>query len=741
MGIIQHGFKSEAHQFTISESADIFDMMSDALYSDRFRAIVRELSTNAVDAHIEADNMVPFHVHLPTDKEPSFWIRDFGIGLSPEDIKQIYCSYFESTKRTENKLTGQFGLGSKTPLAYVNSFTVTSYFNGQRTRWIVRRNDRIPEIYEEQQSSRTDQHNGLKIQFAVPPKDHSKFYTAAREVYPYFDLQPEFIDCKFTIEKPVYTLSNKRGQACNWGISKDRTSRVIMGGVAYELSDEFDLYQIDLYVPNGSFKMTPSRESLRYIDDTKKRIHGLIEAASIEAHQMLDEQYKRDFNTLFEKTKWLTSISESDSSICRSWTRKADHEHIQALRKWSSDRLIRFALVGHYINIFQNNDKIKHEQKEIVDQKIRDGIYNIDPQTDPSAYRQAIHDEPFEFVFLRHLTRNRSGNYKFKEEDCIIYEFNSSTGQNDITLIVHDGTVKKRIHAITNAYRVNTNRDIYLLNVHDPQYIEDIKDFGLPCEVKLLSELPVPPPEQRLKKPQDPNHVVVPRSVGCFIYNENAMKYQTHNDLTGIKYFIPLKTEGNSIIQTAGLNSVQRRLLDDLLRIIRSSRNEIIYIKEQYLDRYTYLHNFFDYVKVFFAMQLANDKKLAEATVLGYYASTYTNWNFRRVCESLREVTMCEYNKTLTASEKPAINLEILKHPIFASWVGLGVNTIQQGINKFSEYYRIIESYCPDVLTPYDKEFQKKLREFREEFPYLFFDPHQMVQYAFGLKVNPWETK
>ena len=738
MTIIQHGFKSAPHQFTISESADIFDLMSDALYSDRFKAIVRELSTNAVDAQIEANNMVPFHVHLPTIEDPSFWIRDFGIGLSTEDIKKVYCSYFESTKRTDDKLTGQFGLGSKTPLAYVNSFTVTSYFNGQRNRWIVRRNDRIPEIYEEQQPSSTDQHNGLKIQFAVPPKDHCKFYTAAAEVYPYLELQPNFIGCDFAVRKPVYTLFNT-GKACTWGIGEERKSRIVMGGVAYALSDEFNQYQIDLYVPNGTFKMTPSRESLRYIDDTKKKIHELIEAAAIEAHSILDTLYNEDFESLFDETKWLDSISVSNSSICDTWMRKMHNEHTHKIHQWHAGRTIQITWVNN-INIAQNSTQIKHEKKKLVDQKIKDRIYNLAPKADYTSYEKAIHEEPFEYVFMRQLTRNRSGNYKFQETDCIRYNFAPKTGQtNDITLVVHDGTVKNRINAIANAYRIDTNRNIYLLNVNDPQFIEDIKEFGLPCEVKLLSELPVPPPEPKSKKSKDPNHVAVPRSVGCFAYNEKSCKYETHNDLTGVKYFIPLKTDGNTIVNDAGLSQLQRNVLDALLKLIRNNKDEIIYIKEQYLDRYTTLENFFDHARSVITKILANDKRFAEAVMLGHYAVHYTDWNFRKVCETLREITMCEYNKTITSSEKPKINSKILKHPIFASWVGSGVTTIQQGITKFVEQYNVIELYCPGVLKPYDKEFQKKLRVFRNQNPYLFFDHHQIAQHAFKIDVNPFK--
>ena len=69
-------------EFRIRNSAKAFKILSDGLYSNKIRAIVRELSCNAVDSHVAADKEnVPFEVHLPTMLEPWFSVKDFGIGL------------------------------------------------------------------------------------------------------------------------------------------------------------------------------------------------------------------------------------------------------------------------------------------------------------------------------------------------------------------------------------------------------------------------------------------------------------------------------------------------------------------------------------------------------------------------------------------------------------------------------------------------------------------------------------
>ena len=59
-------------------------------------------------------------------------MQDFGIGLSPADINDVFTVYFKSTKDNSNETVGAFGLGAKTPFSYTDQFTVTSVYNGER---------------------------------------------------------------------------------------------------------------------------------------------------------------------------------------------------------------------------------------------------------------------------------------------------------------------------------------------------------------------------------------------------------------------------------------------------------------------------------------------------------------------------------------------------------------------------------------------------------------------------------
>jgi len=117
--------------FTILFNSKAFRVLSDTLYENKIGAIVREISCNANDAHVQANKAdQEFIIHLPDNFEPWFSVRDFGKGLSASDIKNVFTVYFASTKDQSNECTGMLGLGAKTPFSYTDQFTVTSYQNG-----------------------------------------------------------------------------------------------------------------------------------------------------------------------------------------------------------------------------------------------------------------------------------------------------------------------------------------------------------------------------------------------------------------------------------------------------------------------------------------------------------------------------------------------------------------------------------------------------------------------------------
>jgi hypothetical protein len=275
-------------EFRIRNSAKAFNILSSGLYANKIRAIIRELSCNAVDSHVAAGNKdTPFDVHLPNSLEPWFSIRDYGTGLSHEQVTNIYTTYFESTKTDSNEFIGALGLGSKSPFSYTDNFTVTAVKNGIKGVYTAFINEQgVPSIAKMMEEETTDP-AGVEVKFSVNDRwDFNKFHDEARGVYKYFKQRPVVsgvTDFKFS--EPEYKDKDivpgvhvkNEGSNCiaimgNIAYPIDIPNKSDLGDVAILLSCglvmEFDIGELDFQA---------SREGLSYIPQTIDAIKRKLE--------------------------------------------------------------------------------------------------------------------------------------------------------------------------------------------------------------------------------------------------------------------------------------------------------------------------------------------------------------------------------------------------------------------------------------------------------------------------------
>jgi hypothetical protein len=114
--------------------------MRNNIYTQKDKAPVREYTSNCVDEHRKHGITVPVKININhTTSIVSF--QDFALGLSDEDIRNIYGFYFRSTKEGNNDGIGGFGVGSKSFFALeeegLEAFYVESNFEGTMTRYMV----------------------------------------------------------------------------------------------------------------------------------------------------------------------------------------------------------------------------------------------------------------------------------------------------------------------------------------------------------------------------------------------------------------------------------------------------------------------------------------------------------------------------------------------------------------------------------------------------------------------------
>lgn len=187
---------SARKNFSIEATSKAFKILSSNLYSNKIRAIVRELSCNAVDAHNLNNNLDNFDVWVPTRIDPRFIIRDYGPGLSDKDMIELYTTYFASTKTESNDYIGALGLGSKSPFSYTDTFNVVSYHNGIArgyTAMIDNGQPSIMQVFEEPMTP--DDKPGIKITVPVKEQDIFKWEYEIKYVYRAFSrVRPRFVN-------------------------------------------------------------------------------------------------------------------------------------------------------------------------------------------------------------------------------------------------------------------------------------------------------------------------------------------------------------------------------------------------------------------------------------------------------------------------------------------------------------------------------------------------------------------
>ncbi|MGL6227929.1 MAG: hypothetical protein ACRC3J_01805 [Culicoidibacterales bacterium] len=290
----------EMSGFKIATSAKAFRILSSNLYKYKIRAVIRELSCNAVDGHIAlaATGVEPskqFDVTIPTPITNNFIVRDYGIGMSHDDIMNLYTTYFASTKSNSNDFVGALGLGSKSPFSYTDTFTITSWFGGVKRVYTAFIKDGEPNIAMNYEAE-SDEPTGIEINVPVFD-DFDEWSKEAARVYSAFDeYQPNFLNKKIYYTKLI--------EGVNYNTHYAAGMYANMGGVIYPIPVEFyDKCIVALHAANsmymlnfklGELDITPSREELSLDDDTIAAIRARFVAVDKTDYEKIDKILAQD---------------------------------------------------------------------------------------------------------------------------------------------------------------------------------------------------------------------------------------------------------------------------------------------------------------------------------------------------------------------------------------------------------------------------------------------------------------
>jgi len=252
-------------------------MLLTDLYSDQILAVIREYSTNARDSHKEAGITRPIEVTLPNLMSPFFKVRDYGVGLSADEVVNIYSKYGSSTKRESNDFNGMLGLGCKSALTYTNQFTVVSVKDGEKITVVIARSGNVPTLEIVDKQAGVNEPNGVEVQVPVKPNDARSFEQKARHIYSFWADDSVLLNGKKPDAINLKYVTSTIGTTTDIGHDV-----VVMGGVPYPVQRKlftgnrpYPQFDVVAFVNIGEVAFTPSREALMYTKHTESTVEGI----------------------------------------------------------------------------------------------------------------------------------------------------------------------------------------------------------------------------------------------------------------------------------------------------------------------------------------------------------------------------------------------------------------------------------------------------------------------------------
>lgn len=300
------GQQNQTLSFGVSSDPALMAMLSTGLYTYPHRTMIQELLFNAWDAHkMNGATDTPIDVYI--NETSGLIVRDYGPGIEPGEgdtnIHGTYCIYGYSSKRKDKNMTGGFGLGTKAPFAYTESFSVTSFYGGVKNMYLIRR------VAEDQEGRPgftplmkvPSTETGLMVVIPLKKYDEHRTrivvrdiaYLSGLKINIHFEQEPvEEIRAKTIDVGEFHIAENEEIQQNNVYLKNQAKVFAVYGGVRYEIpKDDFYVEELNFiwnvlkddqrifigFAPN-SLTPTPNRENLNLNEKTKETIKQVFEA-------------------------------------------------------------------------------------------------------------------------------------------------------------------------------------------------------------------------------------------------------------------------------------------------------------------------------------------------------------------------------------------------------------------------------------------------------------------------------
>lgn len=296
-------------------------------YADPIASLIRELTSNAIDAHTEASLLSgmtdeqlarrafsedsfddvrklytswkekPVIVRLKDEDllggHAQFIVQDFGPGISPDRMEKVFSNLFETTKGDNNKEIGGWGLGAKSPLGYTQMFSISANVDGVKYDYMIIDADPMPEWTIVSQEP-TDEPNGTTVSVPITKGDYDSFEYAINHQLCYFH-GVVFENCGHIIKKASQIYKGKtfiyrqNSPFSNMHICINRVYYPIdFSKIDGEAQYDHPM-NLGLYFDIGELQVTPTRESIEYTTSSIELIKQRLSELKTELRELNDK--------------------------------------------------------------------------------------------------------------------------------------------------------------------------------------------------------------------------------------------------------------------------------------------------------------------------------------------------------------------------------------------------------------------------------------------------------------------
>lgn len=314
--IVSEGLTSSVMGIDPENAARITKYLRDSIYSDKVLATVRETVMNSIDEHLQHGVLKEVEIGVRQEgSEYEFFARDFALGLSEKDVREVFGMYGSSTKRNTNSTAGQYGIGSLAPFSYSDSFFVVSHFKGNKTTYSCAlggdtQNVSVGHIFKIDECPTIE--SGLEVIVPIKKQDFTDFSEKIRNfvVFSPYPVKANILGDESVPNVPVYEkkVDNYNFRLIESDYFYNQKVLFQMGGNTYEYRD-FDgpscekikkNHCLVVDIPIGTCSITLSREAFEKTEKNSRVFSEIEEILNTLATEDLAQFKTKNTRELIE---------------------------------------------------------------------------------------------------------------------------------------------------------------------------------------------------------------------------------------------------------------------------------------------------------------------------------------------------------------------------------------------------------------------------------------------------------